>query len=664
MIPEEQSNKENIIGLEANESDVLPPLFRKKPSSPLITRPRWSARLTPLLMGNLLIWGLALLLLQCMPKSYKSKGAISISSVNSQGKVFLPDAGEVSSDQISKSPFGYLTKVDPRENYRLIALSDPVLEKAAASFDLSVAEFGEPALNSAVGTTIIEFELEGSSPAEAKNKARVFYETLVDRVKYLRQSELVDQQKDTRVSFENAKREFQAAQEKFYTFTRRSPLKVINQINKLSEQLEGLRIERANIVAQNQSALARVQQVSKALNLSSEDANDALKLADDKVFQAYLQQYSDSTAALKTSSASLTSANPQVVEQRAEQAEAKTALLQRSSVLLGKSVGQTFLQKLTLNSDGQRQQVVADFLSQKAEQSSLNAKAQKLQQEIDRLTTRLQTLSQEQYTFDRLKQDVKLTESIFLAKLGQLNIDKPSYATSYPPLQLVVDPNLPKEYDIAARRTLILGVLALSLIGSTGFIVLWWNKSEEELIPENDFYIPESYEHPLGQESEQKLDSVDKDPLPKRETEIEGLIPGSVRDIHELDIERLEIEKLSLEQLESITQLLFQHWTYANQFIEEKEEERDAQRKIVKKIEKQIRSACHDHDEPRAEHLKTRLSREVERQHFIEESLEGQRSKLDKKHESLLQFQTALKQRQSDLLKPKVLKAETINYFM
>lgn len=626
---------------------------RDKPGDLYQKRSRWATRLLPLILGNVLIWGLAYLVLQRIPLRYTSEGAITVSGVGSQGKVLLPNAGQALSGEGNDSPYQYLSTVDPRENYKHIALSEVVLKSAATSAEMSLEEFGEPELQSTEGTTIVEFKIGGSSPAEAQSKARSFYQALTARVKYLRQEEVRQQKLGTRASAETAQRDLQQAKQRLYEFNLQSPLKVVNQINQLSEQLEKLRIQRVNVVSEQRAITSQIQQSSENLSLSPQDATDALVLSDDQVFQKYLQSYSDATVLLQSLSATLTTSNPQVIEQKETRDESWAALQQRSQVLLNRPASSQLLSRLSLRSEGGRQELAADLLNQQAKQQSLGAQARELEQQIEGLSARLQTLSQERLIFDRLQQNAKLSESIFLSKFAQLNVDKPDYATSYPPIQLVAEPSLPEEHDSAPGRTLMLGVLALSFIGTTGMVTLWWNRSEdrdqggtffEEQVPDrfHDDFLTASLQ------AEEPSISHLSAPAPR--TMASSLHLGANSNSHNHQVSQPQlIETLSLRELQEITDGLHQSWSYAKGFFEEQEEELRSQYRVISTLQEELSSASlkeFTHEEAvYIDRLKAVLSEEVERKQMLEESLEGQRSHLKEQHETLLRHQRVLQER-------------------
>jgi len=608
----------------------------------------WSPRLSLLVLANVVLWGIALVTSQLfIPPSYKSSGSIAISGVGSQGKVTLSDSGQVSGSG-EKSPYQYLLKVDPRENYRYIGSSEAVLQMAASNLDIPIDDFGEPILQSTENTTIIEFEIDGENPTEAQKKARSYFNAFSDRITFLRTDELRRQQVQTQNSLATAQTNLNSAKQKYYQFTAKSPLKISDQITQLSEQLEMLRVEQANVVAQEKAALAQVQQTSNNLNLSPEHASDSLVLLDDQLFQKSLQQYSDASTRMQALSASATDSNPLLVEQKALRDQAWSALRNRSRELLGRTMNNKLFNQVNLSASGARRDIATSLLEQKSEQKSLKTKAIALNEQIKRLSDRLQLLSQNQVTLERLQQDAKLAESIFLSQSAQLKVNQPDFATSYPPIQLVVEPSLPKEADNSNRKAFLLGVLALSFIGSTGCLISWWNRSEEEpqdLVPENFFLgHPEmslfTSDLEKSENSEYSNDTVSsilfREPQPSAAS---GNPP-------------LEIQNLSLEELQEKTDSLYQRWRYIKQVIEEQEEQHHLLSTVIDKLENNIQIASskpptsqNDNGSSKLLHLKAMLAKELERKRVLETRLEVQRRFLNQQQEGMLLHQRLLQER-------------------
>jgi uncharacterized protein involved in exopolysaccharide biosynthesis len=608
----------------------------------------WSSLWIRLLIGNVIVWCLAIIILQFIPSEYLSKGSISVTGIGSQEKVFLPNAGQATSGDKNESPYNYIETVDPRENYMYIALDEVVLRKASSNVGMSLDDFGEPEVKLIEGTTIIEFSLGGKTPKEAQEKAKALYQALYERVVYLRKEELQSQQATLKKSSVIARKNLLDTKQRLYEFTSKSPLKTIEQVNYLSEQIETLKAQRSNILSQKNAVNSRILQTSENLNLSGQNAKDALILLDDPIFQKYLEEYSNSITQLQVSSGSLTQSNPLIVQETAKREQAWNAVRDRGYVLLKKTVDRQVIDQLSLKAEGERQGIAKDLLSQKADQKSLMTQVKTLDQEVRNLSSQLQTLSQEKLKLDRLQQNEKLAESIFLSKVAQLNIEKPDYATSYPPLQLIAAPALPEEDESRSRRTFILGILAITLLGTTGIITFFWNRdtdTKSESLSEDKIYLNGIKNYSQEESSELNFFPAEVN-IDFLETYSAWESLTQADEVQEVEFRKTNMPSLSILQLEEIANKLQKNWSYSKQFIEEQEEEMHLLCSTINALESEIslgdpkRMIYNNNLKPHQ--IVKIINEENERKRLLEESLIGQRVHLEKQQNRILLYQQIL----------------------
>lgn len=455
------------------------------PSKPLA---RDSSKLTKLskqpfwvvaALANATIWVFALALLQLLKPAYTSKGAMIIPGVGTQGNVSVPGLGVTpTNNNDGQSPYSYLLKIDPRQNYQYIGLSDAVLSKAATAVDMSLEDFGKPTIILGEGTTIIEFSVEGKTASEAQEKAQAFYEALVDHTNYLRATQLNYQKENTEKTLQSSKSNVREAQSKLSQFRTNSTLKVSGQIDRLSDQLEDFRLNKAQLQTQEKAVESRFQKLENSLKLEANEASEALLVIDDQIIQKSLQEYSSNVQKLQLLSASFTSSSPQIIEQQKKLETIKKAVIDQGYQLLNRPVTIQTIERLNLSGEKGRKELLELLLTLQAEQSALANQIQELDKQIVTLETRLTNLVEQQPTLNRLEQDVQLSESILVSDVAKLNLNKPELATSYPVLQLLSEPSFPEEPDNNRGKTIILGALAASFLCTTGIVMFWWEKPE------------------------------------------------------------------------------------------------------------------------------------------------------------------------------------------
>ncbi|PSO94496.1 MAG: hypothetical protein BRC46_04675 [Cyanobacteria bacterium QS_6_48_18] len=366
------------------------------------------------IVANAIIWSGALLYLMVKSPAYASQWAIALPRTElSSTDVDVPDIGQSSSQRESL----YSTQnSDPRENYKFLAGTDEVLEVAANQLDMSAEEFGQPQVEIVTNATLMQFETEGDSPQQAQKKALAFHRAFKEKLNELRMQETTQQDRSLEVTLGSAQEKLQAAQQRLSEYKAGSGLSSSDQLANLSDNLEQLRQQRAETVAQMEQVSARFKQQSRSLNLSAQQAVDAFVLQSDQLFQQHLTDYSEASAEVANLKANFLPSYPPLMERQAEKEAARAALLQRAQSLL--------------------------------------------------------ELSQKESKLSNLQRDVRVAEAIFSSTLTRLETSR-SNLTSYPSISLLTKPSLPEEPSAPNTKFVLLGTAVGSFFLTTGVISLW-----------------------------------------------------------------------------------------------------------------------------------------------------------------------------------------------
>ncbi len=434
---------------------------------------RWEIFLIIGLLANAAIWGAALVYLKVKKPTYTSTWALTLPGSVSETNVSLPNIGQASYQ--SSSPYGVSTQ-DPRQNYKFIAESEPVLKAAAAQLNLPLEKFGKPQIKLADSTTIMEFAFKGGTPEEARNKSFALYKALQTRLNQLRIQENVQRDVGFQSALSSSQRKLEIAQKRLSDFKAGSMLNSNDQIKALSDNIEQLRRQRAEIIGQQQQASGRLGQLSANLNLSAQSAADAFTLETDQIFQQNLKDYSSASADLVVLGSKFQPNHPTVVAQKAKQNAAQIALLNRAQSLLGRPVSQATLQKLNINSSNSgtgRDRLFQDLVTVQAEQRGLQSQAEGINQQIQQLEARLKALAQQGSTLDALQRNAQVAEAVFSSTLARLDIGRSNAFGSYPLIQLLADPTLPETPSSPKKEYVLLGAVLGSLFINAGLVSLW-----------------------------------------------------------------------------------------------------------------------------------------------------------------------------------------------
>lgn len=427
---------------------------------------------------NAAVWGLALYLLKDSPRLYTSLYSVILPEQISHTKGHLPETTAK-----TEQPDGAIdpTRDAVKASYKLIATTDEVRGAAANKLGMTPSQFGVPSVEAVKGTALISFGIPGSTPEEAQKKAQALYEALQERLTQLR----LQQSAEVDTGFENSlgvvRKKLETAQLRLSDYKVRSGLASNEQIDQLANNIEALRRQRVEAIAQQRDATTRTQHLAGNLKLTAQLATEAFALRADSLFQASLQEYSDATVQLADVSSKFGPNHPVVVQATTRQTTSESALQSRGQLLLGHPIDLTAIARLNMGGDTQggspREILLKDMVTNEVEQRGLTARVQELDRQLAQLEQRLSVLSQRSSTLEALNRDVQIAQAVFSSTLAGLQVDKGDIFGSYPPIQLVAEPNLPTAATIPRREPLFLLATIASLLIVFGLLFAWLHKT-------------------------------------------------------------------------------------------------------------------------------------------------------------------------------------------
>ncbi|NEP76517.1 hypothetical protein, partial [Okeania sp. SIO2G5] len=119
----------------------------------------------------------------------------------------------------------------------------------------------------------------------------------------------------------------------------------------------------------------------------------------------------------------------------------------------------------------------------------LSAQSQELSEQVEGLEGRLQVLAQYSSTLESLQRDVTIAEAIFSSTVARLDLGRSDAFGSYPHIQLLTDPSLPRARNSSGRLFVYIGAILGSIFTTAGVILLWrqsllWRQGEWMLAAE------------------------------------------------------------------------------------------------------------------------------------------------------------------------------------
>ncbi len=447
---------------------------RKSGSVSKLKNSRWPTYLFLGITTNLLLWGVAIAYITLKAPSYTTKWSITLPSTGSTSRVDLPGIGGASSQ--TDSPYRFDSHHDPRENYKYIAGSDDVRERAAQKLNLKPSEFNEPKIEIIGNSTLMEFQMVGDTPEQTQQKALALHQAFELQLEKLRQEEISDQDRNLQLLLSQSQQNLEKAQARLSEYQASSSIMSSEQLVDLSKNIEDLRRQKAEIDALNQQSNARMVQTSRNLDISPQQANDAFALQSDSQFHDYLLKYQTARSEFVTLNSIYTDRHPVVIAKQKEIDDARVALMERSQQILGRPTDPEIWEQTNLGNGetgAKRELFFQELLTFQSENVGLEAQAQELGRQINSLENRFKALSVQGSQLENLRRDVQIAEAVFSSTLTQLDMSKSNIFASYPRIQLLSPPALPEEPSSPKTVLAILGAGMSSVFFTAGFLLLW-----------------------------------------------------------------------------------------------------------------------------------------------------------------------------------------------
>jgi len=422
------------------------------------------------------IWLLAIFYLKNTPPTYTSQLILNVTSGGPRVNVNLPNIGQATSS--SSSAFG--SSSDPRENYKLIGLTSDVLQQSAAVLEISKKKFGEPKIKIINNTTMMMVEIGAQDPEIARKKAQIFYQILTSKVEELRIAEFKERNKVTQTALEEAEIKLTKAQEKLSNYKVDSQLNSSEQIKILIDNIEALRIEKAQTIVRQRQIDRQQQTLANLIQVSPQEAAAALALQTDRQFQEYLQEYTKATTKLNALQTDRGPNYPDVVATKRKQEVALNALLKRGKTIVNKPLKQLDLERLVLdniNGSGiKRSELFQELIKLNSEAIALATKAIALNRELKNLETRLLILTPQESILESLQKDFQIAEAVFASTLTKIDLSRNDPFSSFPLIQIIEEPTLPEEPTSPKPKLVLAGTILGSLLITAGLTLIWWRE--------------------------------------------------------------------------------------------------------------------------------------------------------------------------------------------
>ena len=235
------------------------------------------------------------------------------------------------------------------------------------------------------------------------------------------------------------------------------------------DQLKSSERDRRVRVAENAAATKRL---SATLDISLAEARRAMQLKADPEFQELLIRYAKTVGEYSERSGTLGGAHGLMEELNAEKSTLQNEIARRGKNLTGLDEAQV-LAFADLAASNAREGLFSSLSQRDSDTAGHNAALHELRRQIaEQSRDAEEQVSQAAQLADLLR-DLRVAEAVFSSALAQLDTNKSDPFASYPLVQTLEAPSLPRGPPGPSPILVIAGALAASIFIAIGFLLLW-----------------------------------------------------------------------------------------------------------------------------------------------------------------------------------------------
>jgi len=447
--------------------------FRVAANQNLYLRPLWRKRKFRygilFVISMAVIWGGALAYLMVLPPEYKSKWTLIIPGSGTGSTLNLENVGQASTSVNS----AYATsRVDPKVNYKAIALSRGVLNNAAESLGISPIDFGKPKIKLIDQTTLLEFSVSAQTAVSAYEKSISHNAAFQAELRKLRENELQTRRKGSTDVLNEYQANVGKAQAAVLAYKSQSSVVSTDQLQQISSNIESLKRQKAEAIVTFANVSSTVSQLTNTLNISAKDAANALKLQTDPIFQSLLEVRSAAHAELVERKAIWGDKHPKVMHSKSRVSAAASALFQRATKTTTIDASEN-LDKLIVSADNSQTDLFNLLITQHAEKNAISLEIDQYAALIEAMEADLQIVARQTAKLEDLERTHQAATAVFVSAAAKSDLGQSDIYASYPMTQMLVSPSVPESAEHLKKIFTLLGAGAGSLVIILSLAISW-----------------------------------------------------------------------------------------------------------------------------------------------------------------------------------------------
>ncbi len=410
-------------------------------------------------------WNLAGLYMLLAPVTYVSRWTLIMPGESHNTTMTIDSVGQASSQ--TNSPFGSVS-LSPKVVYKEIAMSDLVRETAARSAGMSPVLFGRPTIRLIDETSLLQFEIGGSTADLARRKAVASLDALNEQLEALRRDEVAKRSEAITQNLKTYREQVDRVRQKITEVSLSSGLVSINQFNETVASLAQIQRKLVEITSEAGRMEQEQARLIERMGLDAASASIALRLAGDASLAKVVTDYADANSAYTAESMHLGPDNPVLINLDKRRLAAVEALRRMMEKLNLGSPDQAHAISMLTNLSRQAELLAimvrneAALQGKRSEIETVSAEKKRLDQEVARLSAAAAKL-------EDLKKEHLLAEAVYSSAVARVDTSKSELYGAYPIVQVLAAPTTPD----APEQPKLTYALAGGVVG-TVFSALTW----------------------------------------------------------------------------------------------------------------------------------------------------------------------------------------------
>ena len=415
------------------------------------------------------IWTLTFFYILVAPDRFDSKMTLILPGTGVGGSLHLESIGQATTNTSSafSSP-----SLSPTENYKRLLTSDIVLRDAAKRAQEEEGAFPSPGIKLIDQTNLIEVEMPAGDPAQAQKRMIALQQAFLSALETLRADEAIARENADAARIAELEAKVDQAQKALLDFQGETGLVSLDQFaGRVSalDQLKASERERRVRLAESRGGAGRL---ASSLDISLPRARTAMRLKADPQFRELLSRYTALSSQHAETGATLGDGHEKMEKLSVEREALREALVARGRTIAGMGGAQVLAFADVAVSDT-RENLFATLTERDADRNGHGAALAELRRQIGEQSSHSGRLVEQASQLARLTRDLRVAEAVFSSALARLDTNKSDPFASYPLVQTLESPSLPRVRSAPSPILALFGAVGATIFTLLGFLLLW-----------------------------------------------------------------------------------------------------------------------------------------------------------------------------------------------